>query len=97
VVIAAVKRCIQQQNFRTGTISGEELVEWRQAQAGEYNARNGEVRPGWTQKQAAEWIGVSWRTWQRWEAGATLMPEWAVRRICDYSMSLNQVIERALS
>jgi hypothetical protein len=97
MVIAAVRRCVQRQTFQTGALTGEELVEWRQSQAGEFKARNGEVRPGWSQAQAAEWTGMSERTWQRWEAGAVRIPERMVRRIVEYSMSLNTVIERALA
>jgi DNA-binding XRE family transcriptional regulator len=32
-------------------------------------------RAGHTQEQAAEVIGVSWRTWQDWERGVNQMPE----------------------
>jgi len=91
-MIGAVKLCVQTQQFE---MTGADLIEFRATQAGEYKARNGQICQGWTQAQAAEWIGVTERTWQRWEAKAP--PRWAVKRIVDYSMSLNTVIQRVLA
>jgi hypothetical protein len=41
------------------------------------------VLQGWTQKEAAEWYGIGWRAWQRWEAGERAIPLPLVLRILD--------------
>lgn len=44
---------------------------------------NFRVLRGWTQARAAEWYGVSERTWRRWESHGA--PEHVLKRIKVYS------------
>jgi len=37
------------------------------------------AQAGQTQEQAADMLGVSWRTWQDWERGVNAMPLSALR------------------
>lgn len=82
-------------------LSPEELRAWRESQPGEYKAGRGETRKGWSQRRAAEWIGVSERTWQAWEGDPSKpksypAPARAVRRIVEYSQSLDAKLDAML-
>ena len=90
---AALARAAQ-----TGTLmfTGEELVAWRSAQAGEFKARNGEMRTGWSQKMAAAWYGCSERTWRRWE-NSGVVPLRVVKTIVRYSSSLQSELDRIMA
>jgi len=37
--------------------------------------RTARLRAGLTQVEAAKWVGVTSRTWQRWEAGESRIPK----------------------
>lgn len=80
---AAIERCEKNQSYY---ITGEELREWRLAQAGTFRARNGQEVSGWTQQRAADWFGCSLRTWSGWEAGNTIAGH-VVRRLIEYGQS----------
>lgn len=74
----------------------EHLIEWRLKQPGKFKARNGQIKRGWTQEQAAAWYGVSHRQWQRYENGKTPVPLHLVRRIAAHRMSFDDVLDRVL-
>lgn len=76
----AMERCRQTDTYE---ITGNELREWRLAQAGNFKARNGQEVDGWTQQQAADWFGCSLRTWSGWESGNTIAGH-VVRRLIEY-------------
>lgn len=84
---------------RTGEISmtGDELLEWRLAQAGEHKYKRNQTRGGWTQQQAADWYGCSKRQWQRWETGEADVPLPAVKAILRYSTSIQSVLDRLMA
>ena len=89
----ALERC---RHTNVYTLKGEDLRLWRVTQPGTFKARNGESRIGWTQSRAAEWMGMSTRTWQAWEGNEYLIPERAVRRVVEYSVSLSSTLDKIL-
>lgn len=98
-VIAPIRRILTSQVY---TMSHEELRAWRLSQPGTFQARNGHEQNGWTQRRSAQWIGIDVRSWQSWEARPELktsypVPEWAVRRIVEYSISLDAKLDEMLA
>lgn len=77
----------------TADMTGYQLRVWRSQRPGRFAYKNGQTRPGWTQAQAAEWAGVTERTWARWEAREQL-PLWLVKRLQDYPQSFGEVVDR---
>lgn len=69
-------------------MTGEDLKRWRAEQPGEH--RNG---PGWTQKQAADWAGVSSRTWIRYENGRPI-PRIVIKLLMNRRASFDQIVDR---
>lgn len=98
-MIAPIRRILTSQVYELGP---DELRAWRLSQPGTFRARNGHEQNGWTQGRSADWIGVSARTWQAWEgqpglSKSYLAPKWAVRRIVEYSISLDAKLDRMLA
>lgn len=98
-MIAPIRRILTSQIYE---LSPDELRDWRLSQPGSFTSRNGHVSEGWTQERAAHWIGVHARTWQSWEGKPGLSkshpaPLWAVRRIVEYSVSLDAKLDRMLA
>ena len=48
-------------------MTGADLAVWRTQQAGEHAYKRNQTRPGWTQRRASHWYGVSERQWKRFE------------------------------
>ena len=71
-----------------------DLVLWRALQPGEYACRNNQHKPGWSQLQAAKWYGVTERTWQRYEAGESVIPLPLFNRLMAYEASFEDMISR---
>ncbi|MDH3291524.1 MAG: hypothetical protein OEO20_11335 [Gemmatimonadota bacterium] len=92
----AIRRLIQSRDFGRGALSGPELEAWRLAQAGEFRARNNQQVSGWTQARAAAWAGVCLRSWHGWENGHRPVPAAVVRRIVDYSRSIQSKLDEVL-
>ena len=90
----AIRRVVTTQVFE---LDADELREWRLSQPGSYPMRNGQTAGGWSQRKAAGWMGVHWRTWQDWERGVNKVAEWAVRRIVEYSQSIDQKIDAMMA
>ncbi len=67
---------------------------WRAQRPGRYKWGRAESRPGWTQAQAAEWIGVPLGTYQNYEQGRRPMPLLFIKRLTDYPSSLSEVVDR---
>jgi DNA-binding transcriptional regulator YiaG len=51
------------------TLMGNKLT------CGPEEIRAARLRAGLTQVEAAKWVGVTSRTWQRWEAGHSRIPK----------------------
>ena len=96
MVIDVIRHILTTQVFE---MSGAELRVWRRSQPGEYPAGRGETRKGWSQERAAAWIGVTARTWQNWESpsGSHPIREYAVRRIVEYTQSIDAKLDRMLA
>lgn len=90
----AIARCIRTQVFH---LEPEELREWRLSQPGTFKKRNGQKATGWTQQRSADWMGVGWRTWQSWELGERVVPDYAVKRLVEYSRSLDDYLDRIIA
>ena len=89
-----IRRCLSTQVYEMGS---RELREWRLSQPGTFKMRNGQTVNGWTQAKAAGWMGVHTRTWQDWERGVNAIAEWAVRRLVEYSQSIDQKIDAMMA
>lgn len=72
----------------------EDLRIWRQQQAGEYAYKRNQTRPGWTQRRASGWYGVSERQWKRYESGECRIPLALVKRMIAYETSFAQTVDR---
>lgn len=71
-----------------------ELRIWRAQRPGRFKWKRSETRPGWTQKQAAEWAGVSEETWSSYEQGRRTMSAIFIKRLQDYQSSYPEVVDR---
>lgn len=74
-------------------MTGGQLRIWRSQRPGTFAWKNGQTRPGWSQRQGAEWAGVCRKTWNRYENGKT-MPTLFIKRLQDYPNTLEEVVDR---
>ena len=75
-------------------MSPDDLRLWRQQQAGDHAFKRNQRRPGWTQRRASHWYGVSKRQWERYESGACRIPLSLVKRMVAYEASFDQTVDR---
>lgn len=76
-------------------MTGGSLRLWRAQRPGRFLYKNKQTRPGWTQLKAAEWAGVTERTWRRYEMrDEQQLPRWLVNRLRDYPVSFSSVVDR---
>lgn len=72
----------------------EDLRIWRTQQAGDYAYARNQRRPGWSQRRAAHWYGVSERQWNRYENEESPIPLSLVKRMIAYETSFDQTVDR---
>ena len=75
-------------------MSPTDLRNWRIQQAGDHAYKRNQRRPGWTQRRASAWYGISEREWQRYEAGEIKIPLSLVKRMIAYETSFDQTVDR---
>jgi hypothetical protein len=72
----------------------DDLRAWRARQAGDFAYARNQRRPGWNQRRAAHWYGVSERQWNRYENGESPIPLSLVKRLIAYETSFDQTVDR---
>lgn len=72
----------------------DDLRAWRTQQAGDYAYARNQRRPGWSQRRASHWYGVSERQWVRYENGDAPIPLSLVKRMVAYETSFDQTVDR---
>ena len=77
-------------------LTPQDLKDFRARQPGKYERHPGKVVDGWTQQQAADWIGVTKYTWCRWETGSRPIPRYVERVIENRRLSLGAIIDKVL-
>ncbi len=75
-------------------MTADELRLWRQQQAGDHAYKRNQRRPGWTQRRASHWYGVSERQWLRYETGESPIPLSLIKRLIAYETSFDQTVDR---
>jgi hypothetical protein len=75
-------------------MTAEQLRGWRTQQAGDHAYARNQRRPGWTQRRASNWYGVSKRQWERYESGECRIPLSLVKRMIAYEASFDQTVDR---
>lgn len=77
------RKRVKQPKRRPLQMRADQLLLWR--------SNKNTLNPIWSQPFTAQWLGVSSRTYRRWETGDWPLPQWAIHRIYEFELMSRKI------